>query len=87
MVRIKVFNYRRFVRGKLDKLLMIGGAGYFGLNLINAGHAHQPITSKNNLQNLGIAVGAFGVGWLLKKCFPVNRFSRRGHQIVYIKMH
>jgi hypothetical protein len=87
MERIKVYNYRRFVRGKMDKLLMIGGAGYFGLNVVNGAYLQEPITSRQNLQSLGISVGAFGLGWLIKKFFPVNRFSRRKHKIVYIKLH
>ena len=85
--RIKVYNYRRFVRGKVDKLLMIGGAGYFGLNLVNGAYLQEPLTSRQNLQSLGISIGAFGLGWVIKKFFPVNRFSRRKHKIVYIKLH
>jgi hypothetical protein len=67
MERIKVYNYRRFVRGKVDKLLMFGGVGYFGLNVINGAYLDEPITSKQNLQSLGISVGAFGLGWVIKK--------------------
>jgi hypothetical protein len=87
MERIKVYNYRRFVRGKLDRLLMIGGAGYFGLNLVNGAYLQEPVTSRQNLQSLGISVGAFGLGWLIKRYFPVNRFSRKKHKIVYINLH
>lgn len=85
--RIKVFKYRRFVRGKIDKLLMFGGVGYFGLNLINGVYLGQPVTDKENMQKLGISVAAFSTGWLINRFFPVNRFSRKWHKIVYVKLH
>ncbi|MEO6733476.1 MAG: hypothetical protein ABIN01_19795 [Ferruginibacter sp.] len=84
--RIKVFKRPRFIRGKIDKLLMYGGAGYVGLNILNALYLKQPVTEKGNLKSLGIAVGAVGVGFIIKKYFYVNRFSRRWHNIVYVKM-
>ena len=86
ILRIKVFRYRRFVRGKVDKLLMFGGAGYFGLNIVNGAYFSRPITEKQNLQALGISAGAFGAGWLIKRFFPVNRFSRKRHKIIYVSM-
>lgn len=84
--RIKVFKRRRFIRGKVDKVLMYGGAGYIALNILNALYLKQPVTDKENLKSLGIASGAVGVGFLIKKYFYVNRFSRRWHNIVYVKM-
>ncbi len=83
---IKVFKRHRFVRGKIDKLLMYGGAGYFGLNLINNTISGQSLTANNNLKKLGIAATAFGLGFIIKKYFYVNRFSRRNHKIVYVKL-
>ena len=87
ILRIKVFKRLRFVRGKIDKLLMYGGAGYFGLNVINSAINHQSLTEKGNLKNLGISVAAFGLGFLIKKFFYVNRFSRKWHKIVYVNIH
>ena len=82
--RIKVFKRHRFVRGKVDRLLIYGGAGYFVLNVINPALSNQPITTKENLQTLGLSAGAFGLGMIIKKYFYVNRFSRKWHKIIYI---
>jgi hypothetical protein len=62
---------------------MFGGAGYFALNIINGLYYNEPITNKENLNSLGIAVGAFSIGLIINKFFSVNRFSRKRHQIVY----
>jgi hypothetical protein len=86
ILKIKVFRRHRFIRGKIDKLLMYGGAGYFGLNIINGSYFNQPITDKKNLRSLSISLGAFGAGLIINKFFPVNRFSRKRHKIVYISM-
>ncbi|HMG68100.1 MAG TPA: hypothetical protein VK588_10450 [Chitinophagaceae bacterium] len=84
--RIKVLHPQRFIRERVPILLMIGGAGYFILNLVNGSYFNQPITDKQNLKKLGIAAGAFGAGFLASKLFPVNTFSRKGQKIVYINL-
>ena len=83
---IKVFIRHRFLRGKIDKLLMYGGAGYFGLNVINHVISGESLTADDNLKKLGIAATAFGIGLIINKFFYVNRFSRKKHKIVYVKM-
>jgi len=83
---IKVFIRHRFLRGKIDKLLLYGGAGYFGLNVINHTISGESLTANDNLKKLGIAATAFGLGFIIKKYFYVNRFSRRKHKIVYVKL-
>ena len=82
--RIKVFERHRFIRGKMDRLLMYGGAGYFALNVINPSISNQSVTSKENLRTLGFSAGAFGLGLIIKKYFYVNRFNRKRHRIIYI---
>lgn len=83
---IEVFRRRRFVRGKIGRLLIIGGAGYLVLNLFNGKYLNQPITEKENLRSLGAAAAALGSGIIIQKFLPVNRFSRKRHQIVYITL-
>jgi hypothetical protein len=46
------------------RILIIGGAGYALLNVINGAYLHQSITSSKNLTSLGIAAGAVGAGLL-----------------------
>lgn len=86
IARIKVFNKRRFIRSKIDKLLILGGTGYFVLNLANGAYLSQPVTDKDNLRSLGISLGAIGTGLLIQKAFPVNNYTTRRHRILYINM-
>ncbi|MFZ1527762.1 MAG: hypothetical protein WAT19_03365 [Ferruginibacter sp.] len=83
---IKVFTYHRFLRGKIGRLLMVGGAGYILTNVVNGSYLHQPFSDPENLQSLGVAAGAFGLGFIIQRFFGVNKFSRRSHQIVYTKL-
>ncbi len=83
---IKVFKRYRFIRGKIDKILRYGGAGYFALNIINSALDNKSVTGKKNVKSLSVAAGAFGLGFILNKYFPVNRFSRKRHRIVYVKL-
>ena len=82
--RIKVFTYHRFLRGKIDKLLTIGGAGYFALNVLNHATHGQSLTGAGNGKSLAISAGAFGLGFVINKLFGVNHFSRKKHKIVYV---
>ncbi|HEX2533582.1 MAG TPA: hypothetical protein VHK69_07595 [Chitinophagaceae bacterium] len=83
---VKVFHRPRFIRGKLDKLLRIGGAGYFTLNVLNRTIEGSSLTSGRNAYRLGLATAAFGAGWLIRKFAPVNRYSRRWHRIEYVRL-
>jgi hypothetical protein len=83
--KIKISQRQRFISSKLDKLLYIGGTGYFILNLINGGYLEQPITDKENLRKLGISLGAVGTGLLINKLFSTGNFSKRRHKIVYVR--
>lgn len=82
--RIKVFRKKRFIRSKADKLLIIGGAGYFILNLANGAYLNESVTDKKNVRSLGISLGAIGIGWIINRYFPVNNFSSKKHKIVYV---
>jgi hypothetical protein len=86
MVRIKVFHRGGFVRNVLPTALMIGGAGYAVLNIINGAYLDEPITDPENMQTLGIALGVFGVGFAMKKLLPPNNYTKPKHEIIYIAM-
>ena len=81
---IQIYERFGFLRGKLDKLLMIGGAGYIALNVINSAISSpsQPI----NIKDISISAGVFGIGFLIHKLFPDDKFSRKCHEIDYIKV-
>jgi hypothetical protein len=86
ITKIKISRRQRFISSKLDKLLFVGGTGYFILNLFNGAYLEQPITDKENLKKLGISLGAVGTGILLNKLFSASNFSKRRHKIIYVKI-
>ena len=83
---IPVFEKRKKIPAKISKLLLIGGAGYFLLNLANGAYLNQSVSDKKNLKSLGISLGSVGAGLLLNRLFKPNNFSEGKHRIVYVKM-
>lgn len=84
--RIFLNRRRGFFERNTGPLLMIGGAGYLGLNLLNGAFYNQPTGNRKNLRKLGTAAGAFGLGYLLKKLFASDGFSKKSHQIVLVDL-
>jgi len=64
-------------------ILMIGGIGYALLNVVNGAYLHEPITSKENIKSLGIALGMAGAGFALKK---ITKNAHRKQYIEYVRM-
>lgn len=86
LLRIKVFEHSNQLINFAGSAMMIGGIGYAGLNIINGAYLEQPITDKENLQTLGIALGVFATGLALKKIFPPSPYTRKKHRVMYIRM-
>jgi hypothetical protein len=84
--RILLNPRRGFFKRLAGPLLMIGGGGYMVLNVINGLAYNESITDSKNLHKLGTAAGAFGLGFLLKKLFATDGFSKPGHSIVYVDL-
>ncbi|MBK5273037.1 MAG: hypothetical protein JJE22_18715 [Bacteroidia bacterium] len=84
--RIRIYEKKRFIRSKIHRLLIYGGAGYFILNIANGAFFDSPLTDKKNLRRLGISLGAIGTGILIRKFFGINNYSRKKHRIVYVNM-
>lgn len=86
--RIKIYYRRRFIRSKIDRILIGVGAIYFITNIINGAYHKTSVTGPENLKRLGISLGAIGTGILMrKKVIDVdNHFSTRRHRIEYVKM-
>jgi hypothetical protein len=82
---VNVFHRRGFF-SRIDKLLVLGGTGYFALNLLNGAYLNESVTSEDNLKSLGISAMAVGTGLLLKHVAHLDNFSRRKHRIVYVHM-
>ncbi len=68
-------------------LLMVGGAGYAGLNIVNGGIFGESVTGSENLKKLGIALGVAGTGFLLKKFTGKEAKFERKYRVHYIKMN
>ncbi len=66
----------------IGNILIIGGAGYAALNLINGAYLHEPVTDSKNLTSLGIAAGAVATGFLLKY---IGKHKNKYH-IEYVHM-
>jgi hypothetical protein len=86
LLSIRINRHKNSFINFAGSALMVGSAGYALLNVINGAYLDEPITDKENIQTLGIAVGVFGAGLALKKIFPRNPYTKRHHQILYIRM-
>ena len=86
IARIHLNKRLSFVERTGGTLLMLGGGGYFAVNVLNGAFFNEPITEKKNLTKLGIAVGTFGLGYLMNKLFSTDGFSKKKHQIVYVDL-
>lgn len=89
--RIELHEKRRsrrsFGREKAEQLLMIGGAGYFLLNILNGAFFKEPVTNPKNLRSLQISIGLFGVGLFLNKVVGVkSQYTTKKHKIIYIDL-
>jgi hypothetical protein len=84
--RIYLAKRTSFWERNTGPLLMIGGAGYLALNILNGGLFESSVTDNKNLKKIGFAAGAFGLGYLLKKLFSSDGFSKNSHRVVYIDL-
>lgn len=84
--RIYIHKRKGFLQSRVPPLLMMGGAGYMALNLLNGSLYSQSITDKKNVRRLGTAAGAFGLGFLLGKLFSSDGFNKRSAKIVYVDL-
>lgn len=86
--RVKIYYRRRFIRSKIDRILIGVGAIYFVTNLINGAYHKTSVIDPENLKRLGISLAAIGAGILLrKKVIDVdNHFSTKRHRIEYVRM-
>ena len=91
---IKKFNFgsneiyykkRGFAAVTVPRLMMIGGIGFIGLELINTAYRKEALNSGNKLTSLGIAAGVAGAGWLIT--FVSEKRNKVGgkYKVVYVK--
>ena len=84
--RILIQKRRNFLQRTVSPIAMIGGAGYFTLNLLNGTFFDNEVSGKKKLKVLGISAGTFGIGYLIQKLFSSDGFTKKSHQIVYVDL-
>jgi hypothetical protein len=67
-------------------LLMIGGAGYVGLNVVNSAIVKYPLFSKENAPRLIGGAAAFAVGKLMQKLYKSEIKIGRKNTLHYLKL-
>src|SRR5215467_8811105 len=65
--RISVYKGRGSIRQKVGILMMVAGAGYAILNLLNGAFFNLPVTDPENLKKLGISAGLVAIGFINNK--------------------
>lgn len=71
---------------KNGTLLMIGGAGYLLLNLVNGAYLHDPPFGKENLPGMAAATGVFATGFLQSKLHkPIIQMGKK-YTVHYINL-
>lgn len=86
IARIRIYKHPRFLEQRAGPLLMLGGAGYFLLNIINGSYFKQPLGDAKNVKSLATAAGVFGVGFIIHKLFRPTVFTTRRQKITYISL-
>lgn len=84
--RIQLNQKSSFIQRTGAPLLMLGGAGFFAVNVLNGAFFNRSVTDPENLRNLGISVGAFGLGYLIRKLFSNDGFTKSSHRIMYVDL-
>lgn len=91
---IKKFNFtaytptgrkKGFVQVTLPKLLIIGGVGFIGLELINTAYRKESINENNKLASLGIAAGVAATGFAWNYISKHRNRVGGKYKVVYVK--
>jgi hypothetical protein len=84
--RVSVYKKRGKLRRDVGVLMIVAGATYAVLNILNGAFSNLPITDPENLKKLGISAGLVAAGFINNKFFPPNSFSGKKNKIVYISL-
>lgn len=86
IARIYITSNKNALPLLAGKLMLAGGSGYMALNVFNTFLAGGRPTEKRNLQQLYTAGGIAASGFIFKKFFKKDGFSRKRHRIVYVNL-
>lgn len=91
---IERFNYtsrytwgrkRGFAQVTLPRLMMIGGAGYVLLELINTAYRNDSLKDGKKLTAMGIAAGVAMAGFTISKLVNGNNKAGKKYKVIYVK--
>jgi hypothetical protein len=86
---IRILNFQRrqsFGLFRNGTILIIGGLGYAGLNMVNGKYLNEPVLKGGNLRKLGIAAGVAGAGFILKYLNKRSQHNEKKYRVEYIRM-
>lgn len=92
--QIKQWNFKKnytwggrkgFVQVFVPKIMMIGGAGFIALELINTIHRGDSLDDPGKLGAIGIAAGVALAGWLIDKRKDRAKKVGKKYKVVYVK--
>jgi hypothetical protein len=85
--RIRIYVRRTFLGEKMEQIMLLGGAGYAAINILNGAYFGKSFTESKNLRRLAIPLAAFATGLILRKVIRVeNYFSTKRHRIIYVRL-
>lgn len=71
---------------KNGTLMMIGGIGYIGLNLINGKYLKEPLSDTRNRRSLAITLGVTGSGFALNRFKKYSNRNGKRYRVIYVRM-
>jgi len=77
---------RSFVGGKLPPIMVLGGAGFIALELINSAYRGESLSDGNKLTVLAIAAGVAATGLLWQRLQNRSGNGRNKYKIIYVSM-
>ena len=77
---------RKFSQVSVANLLMVGGAGFIAVNLVNSIYLNYPPFAKDNLSNILPAAGAFVTGFAINKLISRYYTIGKKYTVVYSKV-
>lgn len=77
---------RSFVGGKLPRIMLLGGAGFIVLELINTAYRNESLSDGNKLTVLAIAAAVAATGFLWQHLQNRSTDAGTKYKVVYVNM-
>lgn len=77
---------KKFSQLSISKLLMVGGAGFIAVNLVNSIYLNYPPFASDNLSKILPAAGAFATGFVISKLTSPYYTIGKKYTVEYSKL-